>query len=342
MTFRKISLSGSTLKIVALLAVLVFALGMVAGCSSEKQTPKETIVFADIGWDSIVFNNRIAQFIIENGYGYKTDSIPGESIPMIQGLIKGDVDVDMEMWVQNHQEAYDSGIQSGNLIDLGTNFNDNTQGLYVPTYVIKGDPARGIKPMAPDLKSIDDLPKYWELFRDPEDPQKGRILGAVPGWDADKILSKKMETYDLNKTYNLFRPGSSAALDSSLVAAYEKGEPWLGYNWEPTWIVGKYDLTLIEEPPYNKEQWDKDYGCAFPSVDVNIVIHKDLPQKAPEVVEFLKKFSLNSSIISEALAYMQDNNASAEDAAMWFLKEKSDIWTKWVSEDTANKVKAKL
>ena len=36
---------------------------------------------------------------------------------------------------------------------------------------------------------------------------------------------------------------------------------------------------------------------------------------------------------------MQDNNTTAEEAGLWFLREKEDIWTQWVSEDIAQKVK---
>jgi glycine betaine/proline transport system substrate-binding protein len=41
------------------------------------------------------------------------------------------------------------------------------------------------------------------------------------------------------------------------------------------------------------------------------------------------------------LAYMQENDASAEDAAVHFLKTSED-WTKWVPADVAERVKASL
>ncbi|SFQ99642.1 ABC transporter substrate-binding protein [Desulfoscipio geothermicus] len=337
------------LPLLVLITALFFTLAGVAGCSSgeadnagESNSAKETIVFADYNWQSALFNNRVAQFIIENGYGYKTDSMPGETIPLMQGMSTGDIDVSMEIWVQNAQEAYDKWMGEGKYIDLGTNFDDNVQGLFVPTYIIKGDPERGIEPMAPDLKSIEDLPRYWELFKDPEDPTKGRFYGGVPGWEADKILTEKFATYGLDKHYKIFRPGSGTALATSLVKAYEEGKPWFGYYWAPTWVFGALDLTQIEEPAYSEKLWKDGYGCAFPSVDVNIVVYKDMPEKAPEVVEFLKNYSLKSALISEALAYMRENKVDADEAAIWFLREKTDIWTKWVPDDVAEKVKQKL
>ncbi len=330
----------------------VAALLLAAGCAPEAEDVEveeeeavgngETLVFADFGWESAIFHNRVAQFIIEEGYGYETDSIPGETIPLMSGLQQGDVDIAMEIWIQNSQEAYDAGIESGDYVDLGTNFDDNEQGMYVPTYVIEGDPERDIEPLAPDLQSVEDLPEYWELFQDPEDETKGRFHSAIPGWEADEIMTQKFETYGLDENYNLFRPGSDAALAASLVSAYDNGEAWFGYYWAPTWVSGRLDLTLIEEPPFDQEQWDEDFGCAFPAVDVNVVVHRDVEENAPEIVEFLTLYESNSEITGEALAYMETEDASAEDTAKWFLVEYEDMWTQWVPEEVAEQVKAAL
>lgn len=333
---------------IVLIVLLALTLVLGTGCSQkqdatpDKAKEKPTLVFADAGWDSIRFHNDVAAFIIENGFEYKTDVTTGSTPVTFEGLRRGDIDIYMEVWTDNIREAYDEALKAGEIAEVSVNFDDDMQGLYVPTYVIKGDPQRGIEPLAPDLKSIQDLPKYWEVFKDPEDKQKGRIYGAIPGWAADEIMSKKVETYGLDETYNLFRPGSDSALSASMVQAIEKGVPWVGYYWEPTWIIGQYDMTLLEEPAYDQEKWEKDYGCAFPAVKVTVAVNKDLAQAAPEVVEFLKKYTTSSSITSEALAYMQEKNVDTDEAAKWFLQTKKDIWKQWVSEEIAKKVEAAL
>ena len=50
----------------------------------------------------------------------------------------------MEAWTDNYKEVYDSGIDSGDIVELSINFDDNAQGLYVPTYIIKGDAEKGL------------------------------------------------------------------------------------------------------------------------------------------------------------------------------------------------------
>ncbi|MDH5695698.1 MAG: ABC transporter substrate-binding protein [Dehalococcoidia bacterium] len=350
---QKLGIKIFMLAIGALLILLPFI-----GCAAEAPAPeepeptpapapepalKEPVIFADVGWDSVQVHNRIAAFIVENGYGYpKSEFTPGQTIPLFQGLARGDIDVNMEVWVENQREAYNKAIDAGQVVDLGDNYWDNWQGWLVPTYLVKGDAARGIEASAPDLKSVDDLPKYWELFKDPEDQTKGRFVNSVPGWECTGINTEKLKVYGLDKYYTDFLPGSDAALSGSMVGAYEKGEPWLGYYWEPTWVLGKLDMFRIEESPYDEEIWNTTHACAYPAVHVNIVVHSSFPDRAPELVEFLTKYVTTTEQNNKALAYMQANEASTEEAAIWFLKEYESLWTQWVPADVADKVKAAL
>ena len=43
------------------------------------------------------------------------------------------------------------------------------------------------------------------------------------------------------KGWVLIDPGSAAGLDGSIAKAAESGDAWLGYYWNPTSIVGKYN-----------------------------------------------------------------------------------------------------
>lgn len=327
--------------------VLVIMLTMVmvvsTACGGSANTSgKPTLVLAEPDWESVRFHNEIVRFIIEEGYGYPTDTTPGSTPVTFLGLRQGDIDIYTEVWTDNISD-YQEALELGDVKELAVNFDDDYQGIYVPTYVIKGDPARGIKALAPDLKSVEDLDKYWEIFRDPEDNNKGRIIGALPGWAADVIVTEKVAAYGLDKNYNLFRPGSAAALDTSIVQAYEKGEPWLGFYWEPTWIVGKYDMTLLEEAPYNAQEWaEGNYRTAFPAVRVTVCVNKDMETKAPEIVNFLSNYETSSAITSEGLAYMQENNVGPVVAAKWFFENYQEMWKSWVPEDIAQKIEAAL
>jgi glycine betaine/proline transport system substrate-binding protein len=317
-----------------ILGILIIV-ASVAGCG--EVAPKEPIVFADLGWDSALVHNQIAAFILENGYGYPpSEFVPGETIPLFTGLERGDIDVDMECWIQNQQEAYDKAIAAGTVVDLGDNFWDNWQGWLVPTYMIE----RGDLPA--DI-SVDQMPQYWELFMDPEDNTKGRFYSCIPGWECEIINEAKFIEYGLDDTYNIFLPGSGPALLASMVSAYEKEEPWFGYYWAPTSALGKYDMTVVQEPAYDAAIWNDNYACAYPAVNVSIVVNKDFYDTIDDaVIEFLTKYSTTTAQNNKVLAYILDTGASYKEAAIYFLQQYEDVWTQWVPDDVAEKVKAAL
>lgn len=316
--------------------LLSVAMGL-SGCS--KVTGE--ITFADVGWDSVKFHNAVAGLVAESAYGYTWKELPGSTPIMHEAMIKGEIDVNMEEWTDN-LPAYYGDLRDGKFTDLGTNFGDNIQGFYVPTYVIKGDPARGIAPMAPDLRTVQDLEKYPEVFPDNENPGKGRIYGAIPGWEINEIMRKKVEFNGLDRFYNYFQPGSDAALSAAFTSAYDKGEAIVGYYWEPTWLTGKYDLTLLEDIPYQDEAQYKAGKTACPSVNVTIAASNAFYASAPEYCEFLKKYETSSALTAEALAHMQDTGASYNDTAKWFLTEHRDLLEQWLPPEAANKVKGAL
>ena len=327
--------------IMVLLSVCLAAI-LLAGCAGGGSQSKAdvTIKFADAGWDSIKFHNAVAMFIIQHGMDYKAEEVSGTTTLTYQALKNNDIDVYMETWSDN-LATYKDDVANGSILELGLNYGDNAQGLYVPRYVTEGDSKRNIKAAAPDLKTVEDLKKYKDLFNDPESPGKGRIYGAIPGWEVDKILYNKYMSYGLDKYYTYFRPGSDAALAAAISKAYEQGQPVVGYYWEPTWLTGKYDLVKLQDTPYNQATFKEGTGD-FPAVPVTICAAKNITQKAPDVAEFLKKYKTSSTVTAQALAYMADNKASYETTAKWFLKNNENLWRNWVTSQQFEKVKAAL
>lgn len=326
----------------ALVLSLSFALLLSACGGGAAKDSIDVIKFADAGWDSIRVHNSIAQLILEEGYGYKTEVTNGTSTATFQALEKGDINVYMEVWTDNIKDIYDEALEKETILALSTNFDDNTQGLYVPTYVIEGDEERGIEAVAPDLKTVEDLANYPEIFPDPEDKGMGRIVGAPSSWVVSEHLADKIETYGLDETYNYLAPGSDSAIVASLVGAYTKGEPWVGYYWSPTWVTAKYDLTLLEDRPFDQAVWDENKGTEFGPNDVVVAVHKDLSTQAEDVVEFLSNYETSSELTENMLDYMEENEADEDETAKWWMKENEDIWTTWVTDEVAEKVKEAL
>ncbi|MDP4153030.1 MAG: ABC transporter substrate-binding protein [Bacillota bacterium] len=318
-------------------------ISLFAGCASVATggaQKKVKIVFGDPDWDSVRFHNAVAGFIAKTAFNLDTEEMKGTTPTTLLGLKNGDIDVLMEMWTDNIA-TYKDEIEKGTIKELGVNFDDNKQGFYVPRYVIYGDKSRGIAPMAPDLKSVADLAKYKDLFKDEEQPGKGRIYGALSGWDIDNVMYNKYKYYGLDKDFTYFRPGSDSAMVATFTSAYERGEAIVGYYWEPTWIMGKYDFVLLDDKPYNVTDF-KDGKCACPSVRVTICGSNNLLEKAPEFSEFLKKYKTSSALTSKALSHMNETGATYEDTAKWFLKENNSLLDEWLPSDKAAEVRSAL
>ncbi len=79
-------------------------------------------------------------------------------------------------------------LQRGNYVELSTNYDDNTQGLYVPGYLQDNYADFGLS--APITK-VSDLTKaeVIALFEDPNDASKGVIYGGPSSWSASFLTT---------------------------------------------------------------------------------------------------------------------------------------------------------
>jgi ABC-type proline/glycine betaine transport system substrate-binding protein len=322
------------------------ALGAAEARACELERP---IVFAGLDWDSVGFHNAVARAILEKGYGCRTDVIPGTTIPLIQGAAQGQIDVVMEIWKDAVTEVWQRALARGQVVEVGVNFPDAVQGWYVPRYLIEGDAARGLAARAPDLKSVTDLARHKDVFRDPEEPGKGRFYNCAAGWACEIVNSNKLKAYGLDSHFTNFRPGTGTALAAAIAGAHKKGEPILAYYWGPTWVLGAHDLVKLAEPAWNETDWrgiaaNADYPRAvdYPVVEVWIGANAAFAAAAPEIVGFLSKYRTNAALVSAALAHMRETGADEAAAARWFLASHPEVWTPWLDPDIALRVQAGL
>lgn len=302
------------------------------------------IVFAGLNWTSVQIHNHIAGRILQDGFGCKSeDTPPGSTVPLIQGLVRGEIDIVMEVW-DTAPDTYHEAITTGDVIDLGLNMSAVEHSFLVPRYVIEGDTARGIQPMAPDLRAVTDLPRYSSVFQDSKQPGQGLYHNCIVGWQCELINTDKLATYGLDMSFTNFRPENAAELATSLSTAYERGEPWLGYYWGPTWVLGSFDMVVITEPEYSEDCWvDGNRGCAYPTSPITVAISKGFSELAAEpIVDFLRAYEMDQLLMSELLAYGRDENADAANVALYFLANKSHVWTDWVTDEVADRIKASL
>ena len=318
---------------------LVAAPALAAGCEIDR-----AVIFANLNYGSAQFHTAVAKFIVEKGYDCAVDDIPGDTIPLINGVARGDADIIMEIWTANPAQAWVDAETAGKAVALGTTFPDAVEGWYVPTSVVSGPNAA-----APDLKSVADLPKYKDLFADPEEPGKGRFYNCPAGWQCEVVNSKKLVAYGLDEHFTNFRPGTGEALAAAAESAAKRDKPAVFYYWGPTWLLGKYEFTRLQEEPFDQAVWDAmlasddpSAATAYPVSRVVVGANTAFAAAAPNLTEFFADYASSNSMTSAALAYMRDNDGNADAAALNFLRTQEEAWTPWVSPEAANRVKAAL
>jgi glycine betaine/proline transport system substrate-binding protein len=56
----------------------------------------------------------------------------------------------------------------------------------------------------------------------------------------------------------------------------------------------------------------------------------------------MKNVSFTNKQMGEVLAWKEDNRASADEAAVYFIQNYKDIWSKWLNDDAKTKLSALL
>ena len=309
----------------------------VTGLGSSGAPPQE-IVFAEPNWHSAQLQTHIARYMLEKGYVYSTKSRFGSTDNLITGLALGDMHVLMEVWLPNQSELWDPALEAGEILDLGTSLGHDWQSAFViPAY---------LQQQHPELDSVEDLKeqRFKNLFQTAETGGKARLVSCVTGWNCESDNAAQVTGYGLDEHVHIVNPGSADALFGSINDHYQRREPWLGYMWgtgDPALLL---DLVRLEEPPYSDECWDSTRACAYEDATILIGAHSSLPEQAPEVVEFLRKwdFAVDSHLRNVTRWQEANPDASIQEAALHWLRNNADTWNGWVTGDAAARILSAL
>ena len=316
---------------------------------------KREIVFGGLNWDSALVQNGVARYIVEDGYGYPTSQIEGSTLPLFQGLRKGDVDLTMEIWLPNQDTAWNEAVKAGEVIPVGKSLEDNWQSSFlIPQYMQDANP---------ELDSIEDLKedKFKSLFE--QEGGKVVLLGCIAGWgcrtmqEGDETGPGQIVGMGLEDHVVLRDPGTAGALAAAIEAAFAKEDPILFYYWGPTALahqlatgVGYVDL----EQPDPSECADNSpiHGCSFPAAEIMIAMNTELVNDAPELISFFQNWDWSAGNQLAAEVWYGENQESLTNegktseeiysaTGVWYLQN-NDAWESWVPDDVAANVKAAL
>ena len=268
---------------------------LVLAMSAVQAMAKEVSIGYVDGWSDSVATTHVAAEVIKQKLGYDVKQMPVATGIMWQGVATGKLDAMLSAWLPvTHGEYW--AKNKDEVVDYGPNFKDAKIGLIVPEYVKAQSVA--------DLKTDDSFKK--------------KIVGIDAGSGVMLKTDQAIKDYDLTG-YKL-QASSGAAMTAELGRAYAKQQSIAVTGWVPHWMFAKWKLRFLEDPKGV-------YGAAE---TVNSIGSKELATKAPEVAEFLKKFSWQSKDeIGEVMLAIQEGAKPDAAAKDWVAKHPERVaeWT---------------
>ena len=297
------------------------------------------VSIADMNWNSASLIAHVDQFILTYGFNCDVELVPGDTMPTGTSMVeKGEPDIAPEMWSNSLKEALDRGVAEKRLRYAGKVFSDGgEEGFWIPKYMVDKMPA---------LATIDGVVKNASLFKHPENPDLSGFFTCPAGWNCQISVSNLFRALNLEQEgFELVDPGSGAGLTASIAKAYERQEPWFGYYWAPTAVLGKYEMVKVDfGSGTHKDEFLRcttQEDCETPKVTmyppsvVHTITTENFAAKAPAAYEYIGNRSFSNEEMNRLLAWMEENQADGLMAAEYFLSNYPDKWKKWIPASVA-------
>ena len=304
--------------------VCLIAAGMIASTAHAEECGEVSLMKAD--WGSAQIVTAVSKFLMEEGYGCEVTTVPLSTNPALVSVSEtGEPDILTEIWT-NGAPAYKGLLESGAIIQVTEVLSDGgVEGFFVPNYQLEKHP---------ELATIEGIAANPELVGN-------RFHNCPEGWTCLNVSTNLLKAGGLiDAGIENFVHGSGETLAASIAAAHENKEPWFGFYWAPTSVLGKYPMTLVEMAPHDPEKHTCNItaDCATPSMSafprsvVVTVLSKEFMAKNSEISNLMTNLSFTNSQMGETLAWVEDNNASYDEGAVYFLTTYKDVWGSWLNE----------
>ena len=291
------------------------------------------VSITEMNWASNTVVTSVAKFIMEQGYGCDVAVVPSDTVPAVTSVAEnGEPDIVTELWKNSAGEAYERLEAAGKIKPLTKVLRPGgIEGWWIPTYLAEKHP---------ELTTIEGIMANPELVG-------GRFNNCPDGWGCRVANDNLVRALDLESAgIDVFNHGSGETLASSMASAVQKQEPWFGYYWGPTVPLGKFDMTRVKLGEYKPEVHAKNQSpdaenptvSEFPAATVLTTVTPDFEDREPEVAEMLAQLSFETETMSSLLAWMDANNATAEEAAVYYLTNYGEEWSSWLNDDARKRL----
>ena len=295
------------------------------------------VSITEMNWASNAIVTGVSAFLMEQGYGCDVKVVPSDTVPAVTSVAENnEPDIVTELWLNSAGDAYLRLEEQGQIERVAEVLRPGgVEGWWIPTYLAEEHP---------ELTTIEGILDNPELVG-------GMFNNCPDGWGCRVVSDNLIRALDLeDHGLEVFNHGSGETLATSMASAVESGEPWFGYYWGPTVPLGKYDMTKVDLGPVDEEIHGRNQNpdtpepgvSDFPAAPILTAITTDFAEREPEIAELMSNVTFETSTMSDLLAWMDENNANAEEATVHFLTNNTEEWSDWVSDEARENLAALL
>jgi len=320
------------IKKVALSCALL--IGLNAGSAQAQDCGEVSITEMD--WGSAVIVTQVAKFLLEQGYGCSVTVVPSASTPALASVSEtGEPDIITEVWT-NGAPAYVPLLEAGKINELTNVLSDGgLEGLFIPVYFAEAHP---------ELTTIEGVLANPDLVGN-------RMHNCPVGWTCQVVATNVAKAGGFEAAgVEDFVHGSGETLTASIGAAYAAKEPWFGYYWTPSLVMGKYPMVQVDLGPHDpsKQACNSDKECSnptmqsWPSSVVTTVVTSEFEASHPAETDLMRNLSFTNNMMNSLLAWQDAEGATGDETAVYFLSTQQELWGSWINDAARAKLAALL
>lgn len=280
------------------ISLIVFALVACSGSGDEDNTESETkgtLELAVPPWVNSEPQAWMVKLIIEEHLGWDVNLTAADVGVTFAAIANGTTDFFVDAWVPgSHDPFVEEHGDNIEVLEGHTEVPPN--GLVVPEYV--------------DIDSLEELNDHVDEFN-------GEIIGVEPGAGMHTTVEAAIEAYDLD--YTLVE-GSDFAMTAAIQDAVDNDEWIVTLGWSPHWMFTQFDLKYLEDP---KEEFS---GVRM----IHPVVGLDFREKAPEVVDFLNNWEVETSVWDHLINEISVEEKDPEETLRTWIDENEDLVESWL------------
>ena len=309
---------------------LILAAGAIAApvAAHAQSDACGDVSITEMNWASGQVVTAVANFIMTQGYDCNVNVVQSDTVPAVTSVAEnGEPDIVTELWLNSTGDGYEQLKADGKIVEAGPVLDPGgVEGWWVPTYLAEKHP---------EVTTIEGILENPDLVG-------ARFYNCPEGWGCRVVSDNLIRALNLkDHGIDVFDAGSGQVLASSMADAVMEEEPWFGYYWGPTVPLGKYDMTKVdlgeikpEVHARNQNQEADNPGVSdFPDAPVLTSVTSTFQEENPAVFEFLQNMTFKTGDMSAVLAWMDENTASADEAAVYYLTNYKDQWSEWLSDE---------